>query len=178
MHGWRALNTGLVDCGGGEASFAVFCSTLPPCNHHPACTAGEGGWRKPVKLTWGGGAVMYDSHHLGSCVWHRMKHVSGLGTCGSYRLPSLTLGTKGDRDIMETRFIENLNQSLNKVGQHERHTWEGTASKRSYDSHFQIGTLITEGVKGLAKPRKDELPVPRLVLPTPGSMEDWPGTLV
>lgn len=24
----------------------------------------------------------------------------------------------------------------------------GTASKRSYDSHFQIGTLITEGVKG------------------------------
>lgn len=66
VHGWRALNTGLVDCGGGEASFAVSAPPSPPCNHHPVHSYREGGWRKPVrKLTWGGGAVMYDSHHLG-----------------------------------------------------------------------------------------------------------------
>lgn len=43
VHGWRALNTGLVDRGGGEASFAVSAPPAPPCNHHPVHSYREGG---------------------------------------------------------------------------------------------------------------------------------------
>lgn len=75
VHGWRALNTGLVDCGEERPASQFLLHPLPPCNHHP-CTA-TGRWVEEAcaKTHMGWGAVMYDSHHLGVLRVAQDEHV-------------------------------------------------------------------------------------------------------
>lgn len=83
--------------------------SAPPSSATTTLHSYREGWvEEACENSHGWGAVMYDSHHLGVLrAGYRMKHVSGLGTCEFYRLQPGPC-TKGDRDIMETRFIENL----------------------------------------------------------------------